>query len=233
MDFMSNKKMIEMRLDGYSIRMVAEEVGCSHQMVANYIKSIYPDGDLVDPSTVSIPILTGEERLAIADCIVRCDGDLAAISLESGRDEAEVRRLMDYIAVRKPAICRKCIYPAIGTWMRRNMVTVKSLASEIGISQPTLSSIFSGERHMTMKILSELKARTNMSYRELLEGHMGPIDEEIDRELSVLKANEKDTRLNFDGASAPPVTGWVQDTPNVGKINRRTDFTQPPAKRRA
>lgn len=190
MDTEKKIKMVDMRLDGYSIRNVGEAVGCSHQMVANYVKSIHPNGGDVSSSTISIPMLTNEERAFLAEAIVSCDGDIPKLCQETQKSPEELTKLLDYIAIRKPSTCRDCIYPEIGAWMRRHMVTVKSLAEDLGVSHPTLSAILSGERHMTMKILEGLRTITGMPYRIILEGHMGPIDEEIQRELSIMKASD-------------------------------------------
>lgn len=200
MDIQKKIKMVDMRLDGYSIRTVGEAVGCSHQMVANYVKAIHPHGGEVDPDNICIPMLTDEERASIAEAIVSCEGDLPKLCHETQKSQEELERLLDYIAVRKPSTCRACIYPAVGTWMRHHMVTVKSLAEGVGVSHPTLSAALSGERHMTMKILEGLRAITGMSYRTILDGHMGPIDEEIERELSVMRASNPEGSLD---ASTP------------------------------
>ncbi len=220
MDIDKKIKMINMRLDGYSIRIVGEAVGCSHQMVANYVKSIHPDGGEVDVSSISIPMLSDEERAALSEAIVHYDGNISKLCQETQKSPEYLQKLLDYIVVRKPSTCRACIYPEVGTWMRRHMVTVKSLSESVGVSHPTLSAILSGERHMTMKVLERLRAITGMPYRTILEGHMGPIDQEIERELSVMRAS------NPEGVETGPVNPIAPPKPVVTVKHKKKEDRQ-------
>lgn len=183
----AKERMVEMRLDGHSIRTIASDVSCSHQMVANYINELVSICGISRPAAeITYPPMSDEERKKTAHAIVECEGDVAEISKMLGKSEGEARAILDYALIRKPSSVRYCIYQQVGAWMRRHMVTCHQFAEDLGIPQATLSGMLSGSRHISMEVLQKIKARTGMTFREILDGHTGPIDEAIRKELCAI-----------------------------------------------
>lgn len=219
----AKEKLVEMRLDGHSLRSIASELKCSHQIIENYLKELqYNYGYKPDPnSRIEYPQLNDAQRADIAKAIVAAEGEMAQLKTLLPYDERWLQNVMEYTLVRKPSSVRRCVYPAISDWMRRHMVTGKEMSQKLYVGPAIMSAMLTGRRPFSPDVVATLKSLTGMTTKELFAG----CDEGILQATTKGKAEKEQARKPSRKKTEEATTAPAYWEP------AKTVFTMPPSKK--
>ncbi len=181
---------MKMRMEGYSIRDIAEKLDCSHQTVASYIHQVCDAEPTPDSGEVPYHNLSEKEVTALAKAIERNNGKISGVCRDADLDEDTVRRCYAYILAHRPGLCRGKMYPNVHAWMKKRMYTLTRMSKELGISKHIITNVLRGYTHMPLAFAERLKSLTGLSLREIYSEHIPIIEEEIEKDRSVAMANE-------------------------------------------
>ena len=161
------KRVLTLRMDGYSIRTIGEMVDCCYQSIANYLRSLQTSGKYSAREMAPYHEMAPDEIERFCDACVKADGIAKEIIRLSELPEEKVFAALDYVTTRKPMPCRDSVYPKVAKWMRHHCVTMYIFSDEIGIPQTKLRALMSGKEHISIELAEKINKLTGLSMTDI------------------------------------------------------------------
>lgn len=222
------KRTLYLRMEGFSVHAIAEDIGMSSQTVAVYIKDItrnVASVQYVNPPT--LPPLTKQDKVELSNIIVDNDGNIAAIQKQIS-DKLSARKILYCIRQKKPIAKKTTLSPALDAWRRKNGRTMSDLADMIEHPRASFIKIMHCKSHLRLNTALKIKAVTGVTLRELYAHQIEAINAEI-----------RQIKMPEDAFAVPPPAvdrGMSDDTPYIPNDPyppaQKDEFVCPPKRKR-
>lgn len=228
------KRVLMLRLDGYSIRTVGEMVECCYQSIANFLRSLENSGKYGSRQMAPYHNLSKKEMENFCDACAMSDGTVEDVVRLGDLPKEKVLSALDYVTTRKPMPCRDSVYPKVAEWMRHNCVTMRIFADDIGVSQTFFRDLMSGREHMTMEVAEKINKYTNLPISDIFSEQIPkPRKKRGSKKIAEVKEKEDDT----EGDGGFTYTKVGEDVPPEDDIvipvmeRERGNYQKPPMKK--
>ena len=226
------KKVLLLRMDGYSIRNASELAGCCYQTVANYLKGIETSGKYTTKDISPYHGFTQEEIEKFVDACLKTSGNAERIALITGMTMEKVYLGLDYLVSRKPMPCRDSVYPRVADWMRRHCITLNEFAKQVNIPQAKMRDVMYGAEHMSMDMAKSIAEFTGLSMKDIFVEQVPAnkrkggtkIKREDDIAPDSAEAEYSCVREDLPPADEPPIIGSLPV--------KRSEYVKPPVKKK-
>lgn len=156
-------EICELRLEGKSMRDIAQIKSCAHQSVHKFLNTL-PKKD----GRFERPDMDKETFLSICSDYIQ-GTSIAEISSVRGVSQKSIYAMFYFLNMRKPVGIRKSAYPTITDWMRKNSCTPSDMARRLNMPVSALSQILKGVRHPSFETGLAIRELTGVPFHEMFE----------------------------------------------------------------